>query len=90
LQSKEQGDPAAGEAMPDEDEEVVKAQLDRIEDDVKVIKELLTGNGDPSKGLIIRVDRLEQAEQRRVWAVRTSVGAAIGSMLALIIKLFIH
>jgi len=76
--------------MPDEDEEVVKAQLDRIEDDVKVIKELLTGNGDPSKGLIIRVDRLEQAEQRRVWAVRTSVGAAIGSMLALIIKLFIH
>lgn len=37
-----------------------ETQLDRIETDVRLIKVWLTGNGNPSKGLIVRVDRIEQ------------------------------
>jgi len=42
-----------------------QTQLDRIEQRVQKIDKLLTGNGDPSKGIIVRLDRLEQTEIKR-------------------------
>lgn len=63
-----------------------KDKVELIYDEVVTIKELLTGNGEPSKGLIVRVDRLEQAEQKRgVWvgaAVVAGVGAAVTTVWA--------
>lgn len=50
--------------------------------DVTFIKEWITGNGDPSKGMIVRMDRLEQTEAKRSLYVGTAVVAAIGSGVA--------
>ena len=50
---------------------------ERVERKLDFLCTLLTGNGDPQKGLVVRVDRLEQAEKRRKWWVGTAVGAAI-------------
>lgn len=44
---------------------------------VRVIDDIVRGNGEPEKGLASRVPVLEKAEERRVWAIRTSLGAAI-------------
>lgn len=46
--------------------------------DVKLdrILKLLDGNGTP--GMLIRMDRLEQAENRRKWGVRALAGAIVG------------
>jgi hypothetical protein len=40
------------------------------------IEMLLTGNGQPGNGLVVRVDRIEQNERRRDWWIRTTIAAA--------------
>lgn len=47
--------------------------------DVTFIKEWITGNGDPSKGMIVRMDRLEQTEQKRQFYVGAAVVSAVGA-----------
>lgn len=42
-----------------------------VREDVKTVKELLTGNGTPEKGLIVKVDRLESAKKRLTFVVAT-------------------
>jgi hypothetical protein len=54
-----------------------KEQLDRIEAKQDRLEKLLTGNGEPAKGLIVRVDRLEGFAERFRWAFRTVIGAAV-------------
>lgn len=55
-------------------------QLDRIEQDIRTLTTILTGNGDPGRGLVVRVDRLEQTEKSRVWWLRAVAGVALGAM----------
>lgn len=40
---------------------VVCNKLDSLQDSLDTLTQIMTGNGDPSKGLIVRVDRLEQS-----------------------------
>lgn len=68
-------------------------QLQEIKEDVSTIKELLTGNGTPHKGLLIRVDRLEQSAaiaRRALWSVLTVLIVAsigfLGTAVVFIIK----
>lgn len=58
------------------------SKLDLIHDEVKEIKLLLNGNGSPEKGLIVRVDRVEQRLKIYRW-VGMTVFAAIASAAAL-------
>ncbi len=60
--------------------------------DVATVKEILTGNGDPSKGLVVRFDRVETwvgnakaAKSKLVWAVITS---SIGFVCSLVVLIF--
>ena len=55
---------------------VLKRDLDAQTDSINRILRHLEGNG--SDGLIVRVDRLEQSEERRKWAVRALAGAIAG------------
>jgi len=57
-------------------------EIERLRKDIGVIGEHITGNGEPSKGLIVKVDRLEQAHESRKWWAQTAAGAAIASMVA--------
>jgi hypothetical protein len=55
-------------------------------DDIRVVKEILTGNGDPSKGLVVRFDRVEQemktleveAKADKKFKIKVLVGAGAG------------
>lgn len=40
-------------------------QLQEINRKLDLVTKLLTGNGDPSTGYIVRIDRLEQRDKRR-------------------------
>jgi hypothetical protein len=54
--------------------------LQEILDEVRKLNHLITGNGTPERGLLIRVDRLEQQDKNRVWWLRTAVTAAFGAI----------
>lgn len=63
---------------------------DKIDRMAKQVEEMhakmFVGNGQPSWS--VRLDRLEQAEDRRVWLQRTVLGAAVCSMVASVWALF--
>ncbi len=70
------------------DEELIQ-QLTRIEINqramhtkVDTICEVVTGNGTPRKGLIVRVDRLEQARLFRMWLSNIVVVAGVGAVIS--------
>lgn len=60
-------------------DESTNAKIDKI-------NELLNGNGTPEKGMVVRLDRQEQNEQRRTWVVRTAIAAAIVAFVAAIVQ----
>jgi len=64
---------------------VIEAQLTQIAEDVAEIKEIISGNGDPSKGMIVRLDRLEQADSRRSWLTRTAVATSLAALASVIV-----
>lgn len=41
----------------------------------------LTGNGNPSAGLLMKVDRLEQTEKRRAYTIRALVVSWCGAVV---------
>ena len=59
----------------------MKEQLDRIESEVVAVKHLLTGNGTPERGIIVRVDRLEQSDKTRSWWTRTAAAAGVTALV---------
>lgn len=64
----------------------LEQKLSQIAEDVSEIKEILTGNGEPSKGLIVRFDRIEQSQKRASWLAKTAIGASVVAILAVISK----
>ena len=49
---------------------------------------ILMGNGEPSKGIVIRVDRLEQSESRRGWWIKSILGACLAAVITSIFAYF--
>lgn len=85
----------------DEKQELLRSGIDErythIEKKLDKVNDLLNGNGTPEKGLVIRVDRLEQKgvddldvrvdrleqkENSRTWLLRTTVVACVGTIVA--------
>jgi uncharacterized protein (UPF0335 family) len=69
------------------DNKALEVRLDDMADDIKDIKELLTGNGSPSKGIIVRMDRLEENERRRGYWVKAALGASLTALIGLLARL---
>lgn len=65
-----------------------QTQLDRIESTISDIKVILTGNSKPERGLIIRVDRLEQIQRRGVWFIRLVIGAVVVAVAYAVVLTF--
>ncbi|MDB5322214.1 MAG: hypothetical protein JWN40_3845 [Phycisphaerales bacterium] len=63
------------------------AKLDQISEDLVAIKHLVVGNGDPSKGLVLRQDRLEQTVARWSKLIGIAVGAGLLSLVGAFFKL---
>lgn len=77
----------------------VNERFDHIDSKIEKMNVLLNGNGTPEKGLMIRVDRLEQkdvedldvrvdrleqSETRRIWMMRATIVACLGAIAATI------
>lgn len=90
----------------DEKNEVMRRGIEerytQIEKKLEKTNELLNGNGSPEKGLMIRVDRLEQrdvedldlrvdrleqSESRRTWLLRATIVACLGAIGATIVAI---
>lgn len=52
--------------------------------DVQFIKHVLTGNGTPERGVIVRLDRIEQTEKARSRWTGAAVVAATGAAVTAI------
>ncbi len=62
----------------------VREYLERIERKVDRLEGHLTGNDDPEKGIIVRLDRLEQRQASQVkafWAVVSAFTVAVASFV---------
>jgi len=64
-------------------------QLNRIESKMDYCVSLLTGDKLPENGLVLKVDRLVQNDQRRTWLARTAIGASIAALITSIGKGFV-
>ncbi len=62
-----------------------ESQLDRIEGKVDTLCLILTGDGEPQKGLVVRFDRVEQAQKRVRWFLRSVAGACIAAIVVVVI-----
>jgi hypothetical protein len=58
-------------------------KIEQIEKDVYTTKVIVAGNGDPSKSLVVRFDRLEQTAERSTWFTRTAMGTSIAAIVGL-------
>jgi hypothetical protein len=57
-------------------------QLDRMEKKLDELHKLMTGNSEPHKGVIVRMDRLEQRSRATLWFVNVVLGALITAVVA--------
>lgn len=61
---------------------LLRQDIAKLSDDVRGVTHLLTGDGTPEKGVIVRLDRLEQDNQRRENLAKTAIGGAIAASVA--------
>ncbi len=62
----------------------VKLKHNETDEKIDHLNKLLTGNGTPEKGIIVRLDRLEQATVSRKWLMRTTIVACIAAIISTI------
>lgn len=62
----------------------VSANLESLEAEVGKLSKLLTGNGDPAKGLVVMVDRLTQESERRGNWVKAAISASVVSVVGFV------
>ena len=72
----------------DELEEILERHQRPLLDRLDLLTTLLTGSASPEKGIVLRLDRIEQAEKRRVWIIRSVIGACITAFLSSLAALF--
>jgi len=61
-----------GKALPECLDEFrhIRESLDRGQNVMRRIEKFLTGNGEPERGIIMRLDRLERTQADRMWLKR--------------------
>ena len=68
--------------------DILKEELQPLRDEIKSTKDLLTGNGTPEKGIIVRVDRIEQTGKNQKYWFRAIALLAISAFLSSIRGVF--
>lgn len=63
---------------------MAETQLDRIEKDIRDVKLMITGNGNPEKGIASRLVILEEHDRGRTVRERVLFGAAASSVIGFI------
>jgi hypothetical protein len=68
--------------MPPHELREIFDRLERIERECKTTNTILTGDGIPENGVIVKLDRLQQSESKRVWFFRSVIGALLLAIAA--------
>lgn len=63
------------------------SQFNLLYDEIKGVKVILTGNGDPKKGMIVRLDRAEVKLRHYDWAIKTALFIAFTGVCGLLADL---
>jgi hypothetical protein len=69
--------------------EQLKTQFGEIDKTLKSLTALLTGNGEPAKGILIRLDRVEQAALSNKWVSRSALAAVFAGIFTALAAHFI-
>lgn len=70
--------------MPTPDQTRIEGKIDHVAEQVSLLNKLLTGGDEPARGMIVRIDRVEQTQERQrkvIWAV---VGAVLAQAVNMI------
>lgn len=67
---------------------IVHAEIAPLRDHILRIDHHLTGNGTPERGVIVRLDRLEQSHQNGRWFTRALITTTLGAVVASIAAVF--
>lgn len=68
--------------------DLILRKLDELNKKIERLSDYIDGNGSPERGIIVRLDRLEQSEQKRSWLLKTTIAAALGALASSIITWF--
>lgn len=60
----------------------IMTRLEHLDQRFERIERFVTGDNDPEKGIILRLDRVEQHHENRKFWTQTAVGAALTSIIA--------
>lgn len=63
--------------------EMIQLILDKL----AVIEKLLSGNGDPSKGIVVRLDRVEGKQRRADWVMGAIMGVVCTATAGVVVDL---
>ena len=67
---------------PDDLRGIIRDELEPVREQIANLSHLITGNGTPERGIVIRVDRLEQSHHAMSWFQKAIAGAIIGVCIA--------
>jgi len=69
-------------------QEMMQQSHQQTHSEVVRLRRIITGESEPERGLVLRVDRLEQRQERSSFLSQTAIGAAltaiVGAMMAAI------
>ena len=74
----------------DDDNRRIMDRLEEIAGKCDRIEKFVTGDHEPEKGLLVRIDRIEQTEIARKWWTQSALGAAITAIVASVWSIFAH
>lgn len=63
----------------------LKHSNDQMHGDVVRLRRIITGESEPERGLALRVDRLEQRQERSSFLSQTAIGAALTAIVGAIL-----
>jgi hypothetical protein len=72
--------------MNEADARELSTQLDRMQAKLDKIDTFLTGGDDPSKGIIVRLDRVEQTQATHTKMIWTAITAGLTALGGLVVK----
>ena len=62
----------------------IRAGVSSLQDDMAILKEILTGNGQPEHGLVVKVAKLEQSMstvRKMFWLLVGGIFTSLGTVL---------
>lgn len=74
------------ETKADEIQQNVAGRIEHLSRSIEAINNLLIN--DPQRSIVVRLDRLEQTDNRRTWLIRAAIASGLAGIVSLLEQLF--